>query len=135
MESVLGMKLSTYGFKNLERTYSVIQFEDHEIGAVVDTLKNTDIGKLKSVLSKAIGKELRELCIAVGKLLYEEQVLETVYVRIHTVDNDELVLEIYRESGTAISNMPVPEAHKKIIDLLKEIYPSLKIPRTKIIGF
>ncbi len=129
------MKLSTYGFKDLARTYSVIQFEDQEIGVIVEKLKNTPINDLKEIISKTLGTKVRELSVATGKLLYEDQLLDMAYLRVNTIDNEEYILEIYRESGTAITNMTTPEAHKKIIILLKGLYPKIKMPRTRIIGF
>lgn len=129
------MKLSTYGFKDLARTYSVIQFEDEEVGVVVEKLKNTPVDELKKMISRALGKEVRELGVATGRLLYENQLLDMAYLRVNTSDNEEYLLEIYRESGTAITNLATPEAHKNIVVILKTLYPGLKMPRTRIIGF
>ncbi|ADI31974.1 hypothetical protein [Staphylothermus hellenicus] len=127
------MRLSVYGLDGF--TLGIIQFLDEEKGVVIDKLRNIDINKLKDLVSEALGSELKSLGLAFGKLKYEDQIMDMAYLHISTMDSDEYFLEIYRESGTVITNTSVAIAYEKIMQLLKKIYPGIKVSRPRLIGF
>lgn len=127
------MRLSVYGLDSF--TLGIIQFLNEEKGVVIDKLKNIGIDKLRDLVSEALGSELKGLGLAFGKLQYEDQLLDMAYLHISTKNSDEFFFELYRESGTVITNTSVPIAYEKIMKLLKKICPEIKVSKPRLIGF
>lgn len=126
------MRLSVYGQDGF--TVGIIQFVGGEEAAVINRLKSMEPGTLKKLVSKALGSEVKSLALAFGKLVHGDQHLDMAYLRVSTADNSEYLLEIYEESGTAITNTSVPEAYENIAKILREISPLIKTPKPRLIG-
>jgi len=78
---------------------------------------------------------VRSISLAHGKLLYENQFLEMVYLRLETDDNDEYFFEIYDESAYASSNTDAITLYGKIISIAKHFLGEVELPKTRLIGF
>ncbi len=129
------MRLSVYHFKDIPRSYAVLQFEEGEVGKVLNEIKRIgDPSVIKSIASEALSCELRGVSLAVGKLLYRGKPLEMVYVRLELEDDREYVFEIYEESAMIHSNTNAMEALNDIKKLMKAIYPGLRDRYPTLLG-
>jgi len=78
---------------------------------------------------------VRSISLARGKLLYEGQFLEMVYLRLETYDNNEYFFEIYDESAYTSSNTDAMTLYSKIINIAKYFLGEIELPKTRLIGF
>lgn len=78
---------------------------------------------------------MRSISLARGKLLYEGQFLEMVYLRLETYDNNEYFFEIYDESAYTSSNTDAMTLYSKIINIAKYFLGEIELPKTRLIGF
>lgn len=78
---------------------------------------------------------MRSISLARGKLLYEGQFLEMVYLRLETDDNNEYFFEIYDESVYTSSNTDAMTLYSKIINIAKYFLGEVELPKTRLIGF
>ncbi len=78
---------------------------------------------------------MRSISFAQGKLLYENQFLEMVYLRLETDENNEYVFEIYDESAYASSNTDALTFYNKTINIVKHFLGEVELPKTRLIGF
>ena len=129
------MKLSLYSFEDLERCYGILQFEKQEEGLLLEKLSNLDVSALKSILEKCLLAKVKGISIAKGKLYYEEQELDMVYLRVDLDDNREYSMEVYRESAMVISNSSSNDTLSDLTSLVKALVPGIRFPRTTLLGF
>lgn len=82
-----------------------------------------------------MNEKVRGISLAQGKLLYENQFLEMVYLRLETDDNNEYFFEIYDESAYTSSNTDAMTLYSKIISIVKHFLGEVELPRSRLIGF
>lgn len=129
------MKLSLYSFEDLKRCYGIIQFEKQEEGLVLRRLGEMSVGALKKVLEDSLLSRVKGVSIATGRLYYENQELEMVYLRVDLDDNREYTLEVYKESAMVVSNTSSTDTLRDLVKFVKALVPEVRLPKTTLIGF
>ncbi len=132
---MLTLKLSIYTFNDLKRCYGIVQFGGKEVGKFREKVGNMEIAEAKKHVENALNVKIRSFSLAQGKLLYGNQMLEMVYLRIETDDNDEYFFEVYDESMYASSNTDVMTLYRKVISMAKYFIGDIELPKSKLIGF
>ncbi len=57
------------------------------------------------------------------------------YLRIELYNNEQYMIEVYRESMLIISNTDIHSLYRKIIELAGHFIKDLKMPRSRLIGY
>jgi len=106
------MKISAYEFKNLSKSYGIIEFEGEEYDSIVSNMSRLK-EKLKDMLEHLLGN-LRCFKYAEGFMIYDGKRYSLVYVGFETEDNAIFTFELYPNSMSVESNTNIGELMKTI---------------------
>lgn len=119
----------------MKRCYSIVQFSGREVGELRRKIGELEVGEARKHFEEALNEKIRSISLACGKLLYENQFLKMVYLRLETDNNNEYFFEIYDESAYTSSNTDAITFYSKIINVVKHFLGEVELPKTRLIGF
>jgi len=128
------MKLSIYEFKDLTRSYGIIEFENDEYKKLIShVIKFKE--KLKEILENKLGV-FKCFKYAGGLMIYDEKQYPMTYISFETRENSIFTFEIYPNSMSAESNTNAKEL-LDVIYLVTEILigETLRKPKGMMLGF
>ncbi len=76
------------------------------------------IHEAKRVFEKIHGVKVKSISLSTGEMMYDNEVYDMAYARVEYDDGSELVLEVYRDSMTVISNTSIADTYTIIQELL-----------------
>jgi len=118
------LKVSIYEFNDLTVTHAIIQFEGDEVGKLLKVLRGLDAHRLRRLVEDAFGREVFDLCLALGMLIHKDvNPLDTAYLRVEFDDGSYYTLEVYEESARLVSNSRL----KQVYDFIKTLMEILRI--------
>lgn len=113
----------------------MVQFSGKEIGELRRKIGELNVKEAKKYFEEALNEKVRSISLARGKLFYEDQFLEMVYLRLETDDNNEYCFEIYDESAYTSSNTDAMTFYGKIVSIAKYFLGKIELPKNRLIGF
>ena len=108
------MKVSAYEFKNLSKSYGIVEFEANEYNKIISSV-NMFEEKLKDILECVLGS-LKCFKYAKGFMIYGGKHYSLIYLGFETEDNAIFAFELYPNSMSVESNTNIGEL-LKVIDL------------------
>jgi len=108
------MKVSAYEFKNLSKSYGIVEFEVNEYNKIISNIGMLK-EKLKDMLELVLGS-LRCFKYAKGFMIYGGKHYSLIYLGFETEDNAIFAFELYPNSMSVESNTNIGEL-LKVIDL------------------
>jgi len=133
ISSVKYLKLSVYGFKNMQRSYGVAVFNDEEFQILMSKLSK-ECYELVDIF-KRIFREVKGLKCARGSMIYEGASYPLLYISIELDDGTRYIFEIFLKSICAEANTNALDL-VKVLNKLAEICigDKLRKPRGRLIG-
>lgn len=116
------MKLSVYEFKDLYRTYVIIE---HDNPKVLEFFSKLDLQSARRIALSLIGK-VTSVKLSKGKMMYGDEEMDFVYLSVETMGEGDYKLEVYPRSATLETNSG-PEKAYKVARKLMEVAPSAKV--------
>jgi len=127
------LKLSVYGFKNIQRSYGVAVFNDEEFQILMSKL-NKRCSELMDIFRKIFSK-IKGLKCAQGSMIYEGMTYPLLYISIELDDGTQYIFEIFLKSISAEANTDALNL-TRILNKLAEICigDKLRKPKGRLIG-
>lgn len=127
------LKVSVYEFRDLIRSYGIVELTDKEYKALIEILGRN---------SKNIVNEFRKIfgdikCFKIGRglMIYEEKPYDMVYIMIELTNGDQYVFEVYPNSMTIASNTKAQQLFRTIYIFAETfIGDVLEKPKSMLIG-
>ncbi|OYT61846.1 MAG: hypothetical protein B6U69_02790 [Thermofilum sp. ex4484_15] len=113
------MKLSVYEFKDLARTYVIIE---HDNPKLLEFFSKLSLQSAKKIVSSLLS-EVTSVKLSKGKMLYGDEELDFVYLSIETMGEGDYKLEVYPRSATLEASSDPSKAYEVAKRLMEITFP------------
>jgi len=127
------VKLSIYEFRDLTRSYGIVELTDREYEELLKSLDG-DVSKLIDKFKAFLGN-IKCLKESKGVMMYEEKLYDMIYIMAETEDGDQYVFEIYPNSMAIASNTAAQQLFK-IVYMFVEVFIGnvVEKPKSMLVG-